>query len=319
MPDATVKLKASPAVQYLLRCPVCRAALTPRITDLQCSSSACARAFPVLDGMPVLINEESSVFSISEVVARHGKPAHAGRLRTLASRFVPHLSLNVNAAANYRKFGSLLPPEARVLVVGSGSGPGHGMSELSPTLQLVRTDIAPRGVDVICDAHDLPFEDASFDAVILQAMLEAVADPYRCVEEAHRVLKNDGVVYAETPFMQQVHVGPYDFTRFSHLGHRRLFRRFSEIDSGAVCGPGMTLAWAYRYFLVSFVRTRRARLLLRAFSGFTAFFLLWFDRWLIDRPGALDTASAVYFLGRKSDATLSDRELIKLYRGLDHT
>ena len=66
------------------------------------------------------------------------------------------------------------------------------------------------------------------------------------------MLKGRGVVYAETPFMQQVHMGPYDFTRFTHSGHRRLFRRFEEVESGAVCGPGMALAWAYQYFLLSF-------------------------------------------------------------------
>ena len=55
------------------------------------------------------------------------------------------------------------------------------------------------------------------------------------------VYKDDGLVYADTPFMQQVHMGRYDFTRFTYLGHRRLFRKFEEIDSGAVSGPAMAL------------------------------------------------------------------------------
>ncbi len=84
--------------------------------------------------------------------------------------------------------------------------------------------------------------DESFDGVICQAVLEHVLDPYRCVEEIHRVLRPNGLVYAETPFMQQVHGGTHDFTRFTHLGHRRLFRKFAEVDSGVVCGPGMALA-----------------------------------------------------------------------------
>ena len=52
------------------------------------------------------------------------------------------------------------------------------------------------------------------------------------------MLKDDGLVYAETPFLQQVHGGPYDFTRFTHLGHRRLFRKFIELESGATAGAG---------------------------------------------------------------------------------
>ena len=52
------------------------------------------------------------------------------------------------------------------------------------------------------------------------------------MKEIYRVLKSDGIVYIETPFMQQVHGGKYDFTRFTYLGHRRLFARFQEIESG---------------------------------------------------------------------------------------
>ena len=58
----------------------------------------------------------------------------------------------------------------------------------------------------------------------------------------------------------------YDFTRFTHLGHRRLFRRFEEIESGAVCGPGMTLAWSYTYFLTSFTTSRILSRLFEVFA-----------------------------------------------------
>ena len=115
--------------------------------------------------------------------------------------------------------------------------------------------------------------------------------------------------------MQQVHGGRYDFTRFTHLGHRRLFRKFAEVDSGAVCGPGMALAWSYQYFLLSFTRSRALRKLIQMFAALTAFYLKYFDSYLVERSGALDAASGCYFLGRKSDETLSDRELVKLYRG----
>jgi SAM-dependent methyltransferase len=208
----------------------------------------------------------------------------------------------------------------RVLVLG-GSILGHGMEALlsNPKLDLIETDISfgPRTA-MICDAHDIPFCDESFDAIVVQAVLEHVVDPFRCVEEIYRVLARSGVVYAETPFMQQVHGPPYDLTRFTHLGHRRLFRRFSELHSGVVCGPGMALAWSYQYFLLSFVQSRPLRLLVRAFASFTAFFLKYADFYLINKPGALDAASGYYFMGRKSEDVLADRELLKLYRGAIH-
>lgn len=129
------------------------------------------------------------------------------------------------------------------------------------------------------------------------------------------MLKRQGLVYADTPFMQQVHGRQYDFERFTYLGHRRLFRRFEEVDSGASCGPGMALAWSYSYFLMSFTQTKLLRHFIWAFSSLTSFYLKYFDYLLINKPGTLDAASGYYFIGCKSDHALSDRELISLYKG----
>ena len=140
-------------------------------------------------------------------------------------------------------------------------------------------------------------------------------DPSRSVEEIHRVLKDAGLVYAETPFMQQVHGGRYDFMRFTHLGHQRLFRRFTEIKSGVVCGPGMALAWAWNYFALSTVTSRTGRAFAHFVTRLTASWLTSFDAALVRKPGAYDAAAGYYLLGRRSDEVLSDRKLITLYRG----
>jgi len=181
---------------------------------------------------------------------------------------------------------------------------------------LVATDVSFGPLTVlVCDAHDIPFEDETFDGVIVQAVLEHVVDPYRCVEEIYRVLKQRGLVYAETPFMQQVHMGRYDFTRFTHSGHRRVFRRFDEVASGPVAGPGMALAWSYEYFLLSFTTSRPLRGVLRGFARLTSFYLKYFDYYLVGRPATIDAASGFYFLGRKAQGVLPDRELIQYYKG----
>jgi len=85
---------------------------------------------------------------------------------------------------------------------------------------------------------------ASVDGVLIQAVLEHVLDPAQVVGEIHRVLRPDGLVYAETPFLQQVHAGPNDFTRFTSSGHRYLFRAFAEIAAGPVAGPGASCSRA---------------------------------------------------------------------------
>lgn len=277
----------------------------------------------MVDGIPVLINERKSVFAIDDFV-RYRRTFFSNGSKTgigkMISALVPSIGSNIRGASNYKRLSIMLRERSRaprVLVLG-GSILGDGVRHLAddPSIDLVETDVShgPRTM-LICDAHDLPFEGQSFDCVIAQAVLEHVVDPYRCSEEIWRVLKDGGLVYAETPFMQQVHGGRYDFTRFTHLGHRRLFRRFEEVDSGAVCGPGMALAWSWQFFLLSFARTRPMRAVLRAFAAFTSFFLKYFDAYLIRRPGALDAASGLFFMGRKSDDVLTDRELIGMYRG----
>jgi SAM-dependent methyltransferase len=316
-------IRISNAVQELLCCPKCKSKLDRAENCFICTSTECCGRFPIVNGIPILIDEESSLFRIDDFVYRHDTTfdLSPGKLSGLR-RFSPSLGQNLKARQNYKRLTNLLLTETRnplVLVIG-GSILGQGMETITrqAALELVETDVSfgPRTA-LICDAHEIPFQDGSFDGVIAQAVLEHVVNPYHCADEIKRVLKPNGLVYAETPFMQQVHLGRYDFTRFTYLGHRRLFRNFVEIDSGAAGGPGMALAWSYQYFLLSFTRSRAIRPWIKVFARFTAFFLKYLDHYLISKPGTLDAASSFYFLGRKSVVPLSDRELIKLYKGMD--
>jgi uncharacterized protein YbaR (Trm112 family) len=312
-------LKCSSRVRAMLECVRCYAPL--QIDESHCVCPKCQTSYPICDGIPVLIDDSTSLFRTENFTQRKAtffKPR--SNVKRLLARSLPEISHNIRARANYRKFAELLLATSNrpiVLVIG-GSVPGKGMDEIltSGEIEFVETDVSfgPR-TGLICDAHQLPFSAGSFDGVLVQAVLEHVLDPSRCVEEIHRVLNHRGLVYAETPFMQQVHGREYDFTRFTHLGHRRLFRGFEEIDSGAACGPGMALAWAYTYFLLSFAKSRIVRAMVVAFARLTAFWIKYFDYLIIDTPAALDAASAYYFIGRKSAKCQADRELIRQYRG----
>jgi SAM-dependent methyltransferase len=316
--------KLSESVQLTLRCPICTSALSAvgAQGELACTNAQGMHRFPIVAGIPILIDESSSVFRIADFVQQRSttfKPA--SRVRRVLSGLLPELGETLVTATNYRKLAALLLQRGGrpdVLVIG-GSIVGRGMQDIlnNPLLRFTETDVSfgPRTA-LICDAHELPFADSSFDGVIAQAVLEHVVDPYRCVEEIHRVLKEGGLVYAETPFMQQVHMGRYDFTRFTHLGHRRLFRKFEHLASGAGGGPGAALAWSGTYFLLAFVQSKTAIAVVKAFARLTLFWLKYFDRYLIDKPGTLDGAWGYYFLGRRGEGVLSDRELLQLYRGI---
>lgn len=303
------------------RCPVCETALLLSGSKLVCSNKKTPHKFPFVDGRPVLINEANSIFTHADFVGKARtffRPSPEHFLKRFARSLMPSVDSNVGARGNYRRFAETMLEDVarpRVLVIG-GSVEGAGFEALSenPNIELVRTDVAwGESVDLICDIHDLPFRDGAFDGVVVQAVLEHVLDPFRGVDEIHRVLKPRGVVYAETPFMQQVHGGRYDFMRFTFLGHRRLFRRFEEIEMGAVCGPGMALAWSWRYFWWSFTENAALRQMIVFFTNWTAFFWKYFDRILVNKPRALDAASGYFFMGRRSKTVLSDRDLLAIY------
>lgn len=310
-------------------CPKCKSTLNTEGNTIYCTNTSCNKHYPVLNGVPILINDDNSIFSIKDFESnRETSFSMSEERRSKFGKWVkfltPTISHNLVAEKNYAYLLKLLLSNSTIsttkkaLIIGGGIA-GKGMDRFlsSDQIDIIETDISfgPR-TQIICDSHDLPFADNTFDLVIVQAVLEHVIDPIRCVAEIHRVLNDYGLVYAETPFIQQVHMRQYDFTRYTHLGHRRLFRNFTELKSGLVAGPGTALAWSYSYFLMSFASNRTMKNILKVFAYSTSFFLKYFDYVLLNKPGGYDAASGFYFIGEKSKMVLDDKELIKAYRGI---
>jgi uncharacterized protein YbaR (Trm112 family) len=353
-------------MEDILQCPVCSSTLKKNQEYMHCENKKCNKQFPIINGIPVLINESSSIFSHNDFIQdKNTTFQDISAKRAKIGKILPKNSKNLMARENYQEFLELIKDQVysdynpkkkpmetdestspsqrlferdksrstsqmiendesnfhsqkpKILVIG-GSILGEGIETIinNPSIDIIEGDVSmgPR-TQIIFDAHDLPFNDSSFQGVIIQAVLEHVLDPKRCVEEIYRVLDDQGLVYAETPFMQPVHMGAYDFNRFTPLGHRRLFRQFQEIKSGATGGPGMSLAWSYQYFLLSFAQKRFTQDVMRGFARLTSFWWKYFDRYLINKPGGLDAAFGIFFLGKKSSEVLPDKELIKSYAG----
>jgi SAM-dependent methyltransferase len=318
--QAPTKRPSQDLIRFL-RCPRCHATLEVQAKSYNCLYDGCAFEYPLVDSIPILVDPKKSIFDLSTFQQQEPtffRPVPAWRQSL--SELIPEMSKNVSAERVYARLQSLLAATnsvSNVLVVGGGvTGSGMEVLHNDPRIRLIETDAAvAERTQLICDAHDLPFDNESVDAVIVQAVLEHVVDPHRCVSEIYRVLKPGGFVYSDTPFMQQVHGRQYDFTRFTRLGHRRLFRRFDEVESGISCGPGMALAWSLRYFLMSFSDNPVYRAASSAFSRVAFWWLAQLDPFLTTRKSANDAASAFYFLGCKGTSTLDDRELISSYLG----
>jgi SAM-dependent methyltransferase len=286
--------------------------------------AADGRQFPLEGGVPVLIDESRSLFRHADYGAGGGATPLAtapNGVRPGAARWRERMSSGLLGLSSGEH--DLTPADAvaivaqtfakaRILVVGAGDA----LFSPPPGLDLLYSDVAPGPlVDVIADAHDLPFADAGFEAVFAVSVLEHVLDPWRCVEEIRRVLVPGGIVYAVTPFIQQVHLGCYDFTRFTPLGHRMLFRWFDEMASGLSGGSGSALSWTLENFLTSLARGRATRRWLGGLARLLGMLPRGLDRLTMARPGGWDGAGAHIFIGRKRDAPLDPRALLAGYRG----
>ncbi|HEY3018709.1 MAG TPA: methyltransferase domain-containing protein [Solirubrobacteraceae bacterium] len=306
------------SVASLLMCPRCGSGLVRAGDTFRCSSPSCANnapgAFPMVGRWPALVDFERSIVRRDQLASA----PHGERRRWSIARLPPRLRRlwrpsNRVAARNVERLLRLLPgPSPLVLVIGGGTlGNGVGAIYRDRRARILGFDLYGSPLtQLIADAHQIPLAGETVDAVVVQAVLEHVLDPSRVVGEIRRVLKPGGLVYAETPFLQQVHAGPLDFVRYTSSGHRYLFRSFDEVAAGPVAGAGTQLLWSLDHLVRGLLRSELAGKLARALFSW----LRHLDR-LVGPAYAMDDASAYYFLGRRADRELSPREIVDYYRG----
>jgi SAM-dependent methyltransferase len=274
-----------------------------------------------IQGQPVLIDYDKSVVDLKDILMREGGPILPRKKNRLKSWIKDHLlspAAYQLAGQNSERFAQMLKessPEPRLLIIGGGSkGIGTDIFYDDPDIQVIGFDIyASPLTHFLADAHQIPIATETIDGIWVQYVLEHVLDPWRVATEIHRVLKQEGIVYAETPFLQQVHEGAYDFVRFTHSGHRWLFRHFSEIKSGTSMGPGVQLLWTLEHTVRGLFRSRTA-----GRAAKLAFFWLQFIEKVIPGRYRVDSASSIYFVGRKAQTPIRPKDIVGYYQGAQH-
>lgn len=176
-------------------------------------------------------------------------------------------------------------PGARLLDVGCGTGwlADHfaDYTGLDGSPDAVAA-AAERGRNVALHdvAEPLPFEDASFDGIVMKDLLEHVPDPVALVREVRRVLRPGGRVFASSPDAQRWVWDDYTHRRpFTRKSFRLLFAdqglAVEHVGYESVT-PGVGLISA---------RTRRKRRP-RAFAALAWLPLMRRNVWLTARSGA---------------------------------
>lgn len=316
--DPTVNSKIG---DNTLACPLCLGKLEFSGDQILCSNLECnhsRNAIPLIQNrIPVLVDFDRSILDENPLLSTSGESLipRTGNKYDLIKKIFWNSSGTTRK--NLDQFLGALPkyPDRRatVLIIGGGAiGNGAGGMYDDKTIDILSFDIyASPNTHFVADGHSLPIASGTIDGIWIQAVLEHVLYPHQVVSEILRVLKKDGVVYAETPFQQHVHEGPYDFTRFTESGHRLLFKDFRLLDSGFVSGFGSVVLWNIRYATWGITRSKKLGILASLIFGWVRLF----DK-LVPDAFNIDTASGVFFLGKKDpDFKFKDRDIIAHYKG----
>lgn len=106
----------------------------------------------------------------------------------------------------------------------------------------VNVDIqAGKEVDVVCDLHDLPQSIGQFDVVLCNAVLQYCHSPELVARNLLNVLKPDGLLFVDVPWVQPYCPHTPDRFRYSEEALRTIFQEFEVIEAG----PSITSGSAF--------------------------------------------------------------------------
>lgn len=191
-------------------------------------------------------------------------------------------------------------PGKKVLNLGSGVGSFDRYLSKDITSVNLDIDFARPGLDVVADAHFLPFKDASFDIVYSIAVLEHVKKPWVVADEIARILRPGGHVVLELPFLNVIH-DKHDYFRFTDRGIRSMFddKRFEAVFEQVTAGGGSFLSVFLYVYLRQFIPTRILKGAWNFFMRYL-FCLFKYSDILIDRSADMRlTANSFSYIGRK--------------------
>jgi len=284
-----MSVRASLEVQLSKRalvCPITKQVLVREGAVLRSD----ARSYPIVGEVPFLLADATEAKPSAMEAEYRAPPGRLDWLKDWLRR------------EDYRTKSSLAAC-ARVLSVPDGSlclSIGGGPLRIDEKLVNLNID-SFRNVDVVGDAHRLPYADASVDAVHCEAVFEHLHSPTVAACEMARVLKPGALAFVCTPFLQAFHGYPSHFQNFTIFGHRKLFEDagLEIVESGVCNGPAMAMIQMWRVFGDLFV-PRVLRPLTRAAYVLGRVAVAPLDRILGERENAYVLASTTYLVARKA-------------------
>jgi uncharacterized protein YbaR (Trm112 family)/SAM-dependent methyltransferase len=221
MPSSITKEIPAMNLYDILACPTCKVAVVRQDQTLTCTQ--CQRTYPIVNGVPVLFPDGSvpAIQHEHELVVRLG--------------YDPW---------EHRVIMQSLPANSIILDMGAGN-----MAVNLPNV--VRTDVTLTPyVEVVADAHALPFLPGTFDYILSLAVIEHLRQPFVAAQEMYNALRNGGYVYGDCNFVFHYHGYPHHYFNATQQGMQQVFAQFTQLSSGV--GPFQMPSFALRAVLETY-------------------------------------------------------------------
>ena len=170
----------------------------------------------------------------------------------------------------YREVACLAPKISGALLdVGCGQKPYRALFEVDEYIGLeldTPENRARKLADCYYDGSRFPFEDARFDGIVCNQVLEHVFDPQGFLGELRRVLRPGGKLLLTVPFVWDEHEQPWDYARYTSFGLRDLLEAggFTVLEQHKINADAGALLQLVNAYLYKVLHTRFAWLNLMA-------------------------------------------------------
>ena len=239
--------------------------------------------YPVFEGIPILISNDHSIFSTDDIINK--KPTtQIPKYRTKKSlknyvrqNLLPTLTGDEHIRTRYKSLGKKTV-DGPILIVGAGDKAEYYRT-CFPGREVVISDVhCLFYVDLVFDAHNIPFADSVFSLVLLPQVLEHTAYPWKVAEELQRITKKDGLIQIEVPFSFPFHGEPYDFYRFTPTALSFLFPKCKILNFLTPEGNWSGAATTVSNAMIDTFKNRYLRMFALGMSRFLLWWMKYMDR-----------------------------------------
>ena len=228
-------------------CPVCKKNLNRKKNKLICNK--CNASYYIKQGIPEMMDDKSNQ-------TYNRQPSYTDRNYS-RKRFISKIGYKILKKWDLIKIPHLynqqIPSSCSKIIKDKFEDKHlfilHIGGRTKQKNNIFNLNIAPnKYIDIIADAHKLPFKNNSVDGVIIVGTLPLLKAQI-VIEEIERVLKKEGLIYCTCSFLRPYQPDPIEIQRFTKEGLENLFSKFKILECRSIHGPTTTLILVLQRYL----------------------------------------------------------------------